>query len=203
MEFWNENLTRESFNKLKELTKEIEFITIGGWATYLWTKQHKSKDIDIVVDYENLNILKQKYNLEKNERLKKYEVKLDKFDIDIYVPYFSKLSVPLEDIKKESKTIEGIRTVNPEVLLVLKQGAEVDRRNSIKGVKDSIDILTLLIYAPLDLNKYKKYLKKMRLEDYKEELKIVIKNFDKDNLKYIDMDFQEFNKWKKKILKEL
>lgn len=203
MEFWNENLTKESWKKLQEMTKEFDFVLIGGWAAYLWTKQHKSKDIDIIVNYETLDVLKGMYRLEKNERLKKYEIKLDKFDIDIYVPYFSKLSVPLEEVMKETKKIQGIKTVEAEILLILKQGAEIDRRNSVKGIKDSIDIITLLIYAPIDIQIYKKFLKKYKVERYSDELKTVIKKFDIKNLKYINKNFQEFNKWKKEILKKL
>jgi hypothetical protein len=32
MEFWNEVLTKASWEKLIQLSKEIDFILIGGWA---------------------------------------------------------------------------------------------------------------------------------------------------------------------------
>lgn len=201
MDFWNDNLTRASWEKLQELTKEIDFVLIGGWAIYLWTKQHKSKDIDIVVDYENLQKLKQKYHLEKNERLRKYEIKFEEFDIDIYLPHYSRLSAPVESILKKTKRIEGIVTVEPEVLLILKQGAELQRRNSVKGIKDSIDTLTLLIYAPIDRKNYERQLKEYGLENYSKELKNIVKNFKTEDLKYLGLNFQEFNRWKKEFLK--
>ena len=53
-EFWNELVTQASWERLQELSKEIDFVLIGGWAAYLWTGKHKSKDIDIIVDYETL-----------------------------------------------------------------------------------------------------------------------------------------------------
>src|SRR3972149_1145941 len=96
-EFWHESLTEESWKKLQELSKETKLTLIGGWAVWLWTKQHKSKDIDLVVDFQELASLKEKYSLEKNDRLKKYEIKLQGFDIDIYLPYYSKLSLPVEE----------------------------------------------------------------------------------------------------------
>lgn len=204
MEFWSELLTKASWEKLIELSKEIKFTLIGGWAAYLWTGMHKSKDIDIIVDYDTLLKLQKEYRLEKNDRLKKYEIKFDKFDIDIYLPGYSRLAVPVEDILKEHTTmLKGITTATPEVLLILKQGAEIERRNTIKGKKDAIDILTLLIHAPISLEKYRKILSKYKKEKYIEELATVIKNFDDRDIQYLAIDFVEFKKWKKKILEEL
>ena len=121
-EFWNELVTQASWERLQELSKEIDFVLIGGWAAYLWTGKHKSKDIDIIVDYETLAKLQQNYRLEKNERLHKYEIKLEKFDIDIYVPFFSELTLPVNDIMKDHTTkVQNIKTIKPEALLILKQ----------------------------------------------------------------------------------
>lgn len=204
MEFWSELLTKASWKKLTQLSKEIRFTLIGGWAAYLWTGLHKSKDIDIIVDYEDLLNLQQTYRLEKNDRLKKYEIKFDKFDIDIYLPGYSKLAIPAEDLKNEYSTkIEGITTVIPEALLILKQGAEIERRNTIKGKKDAIDILTLLIHAPFNFKRYKELLSRYKKEEYIEELATVIRNFDDRDIKYLNIDFIAFKKWKSKILEEL
>jgi hypothetical protein len=204
MEFWSELLTKASWEKLIELSKEIDLTVIGGWAAYLWTGLHKSKDIDILVDYDTLIKLQKEYKLEKNDRLKKYEIKFDKFDIDIYLPGYSKLAIPVEDIIKKYPTmVRGIATIIPEILLILKQGAEIERRNTIKGKKDSIDILTLLIHAPIDLKEYKEILSKYKKENYIEELANVIKNFDDRDLQYLGIDFMKFKRWKKDILEKL
>jgi len=204
MEFWSELLTKASWEKLIELSKEIDLTVIGGWAAYLWTGLHKSKDIDILVDYDTLIKLQKEYKLEKNDRLKKYEIKFDKFDIDIYLPGYSKLAIPVGDIIKKYPTkVRGIATVSPEILLILKQGAEIERRNTIKGKKDSIDILTLLIHAPIDLKEYKEILSKYEKENYIEELANVIKNFDDRDLQYLGIDFMKFKRWKKDILEKL
>ncbi|MEK6868552.1 MAG: hypothetical protein AABX98_07040 [Nanoarchaeota archaeon] len=60
MEFWNSLLTEKSWKILQDLKKEkFRFIVIGGWAAYLWTQQHKSKDIDIILpELKDLTILK-------------------------------------------------------------------------------------------------------------------------------------------------
>ena len=124
MEFWNSLLTEKSWNILQDLKNKFDFILIGGWANYLWTKTHKSKDIDIIIDLKTLYKIKNEYKLIKNDRLKKYEIKFDEIDIDIYVPYYSKLSLPIEDLGNYFTAVEGFKVVIPEVLLILKQGAE-------------------------------------------------------------------------------
>ncbi|MEW6529119.1 MAG: hypothetical protein AB1391_04470 [Candidatus Micrarchaeota archaeon] len=201
-EFWNETMTQASWEKLQQLSKEFEFVLIGGWAAYLWTKAHKSKDIDIVVDYSILQKLSRKYRLEKNERLRKYEIKLGEFDIDVYLSHFSRLALPVEELNKHTAMVESIRTVNPETLVILKQGAEIERRSSIKGRKDRIDILTLLICSPFDPRKYKKLLAKYSLENYLNELMNEIQSFSKDDLPYIGMNAHSFAKWKKEFINE-
>lgn len=201
-EFWNSLLTEKSWNILTNISKEnFKFIVIGGWAAYLWTKAHKSKDIDIALtDIKDLDYLKQKYNLKKNERLKKYEISFDEIDVDIYVPYFSELPISIEDLKEYSVKVEGLNVVKPEILLILKQGAESGRKNSVKGEKDRIDIMTLLFSADVDLKLYDDLLKKYKLENYFSELKKIIISFKDYN--YLDLNPREFKLRKNKILKK-
>ena len=200
MEFWPEILTKASWEKLVALKKEFNFILIGGWAAYLHTGLHKSKDIAIVVNYDTLKELGKKYDLVKNSRLKKYEIKFTKFDIDIYVPYFSKLVLPLEELDRHSVMIKGIRTPKPESLLMMKQDAEIDRRNSIKGEKDAIDILTLILRTDINWQEYLKLVKRHKKESFLKELIFIINNFPDKNIKYLGISFIEFKKWKKKIV---
>jgi hypothetical protein len=199
-EFWNEEVTRASWEKLSEISTQFDFILIGGWATYLWTKTHKSKDIDIVVDYEILDSLRQKFSFIKNERLRKYEIKTGTFDIDVYVSHYSKLAVPVEALTKHTVKIEGIKTISAEMLVILKQGAEIERKGSIKGRKDSIDILTMLIYSGFDRKKYQMLLREFRLEYFEKELERVVRTFDQTDLAYIGLDHQQFVKWKRNFL---
>ena len=203
-EFWHESLTEQSYSKLQELSKKFEITVIGGWSVWLWTKQHKSKDIDIIISFEELEKLKQQFILEKNDKLKKYEIKMQGFDIDIYIPYYSKLGLPTEELLKEKTRIEGINTISSEALLILKQEAEINRRKTIKGQKDAIDIITLLLYAPINYKKYNELLEKNNKQNLKKELENEIKQFNpKESQKYLGISFHEFSKKKKKLLEKI
>lgn len=203
-EFWPELLTAASWQKLQELKNELEdFTVIGGWAIYLWAGLHKSKDIDILVDFSVLQDLKQKYELSKNPKLKKYEIKLEKFDIDIYVSHFSEFVLPTDELAKRTTIIQGFKTLTPEALLILKQAAELQRKGSIKGEKDAIDILALLILAPFEMPEYFGLLKKYEISFYARELARIIRDFDAKNSGRIGLPFKEFQAWRKKILHEL
>ena len=203
MEFWSSLLTEKSWNLLKELSKkDFKFIVIGGWAAYLWTKLHKSKDIDIIVpDFKDLEYLKKNYDLRKNDSLKKYEIKFEEIDVDIYVPYYSKLALPVEEIKGLITKIENMQVVKPEILLVLKQGAELDRKDSVKGSKDRIDIMALLIFSEIDFKKYNSLLEKHNLKHYLDRLFSIINNF--DGIKYLELNPREFKLKKGELLRKL
>jgi hypothetical protein len=202
-EFWSELVTKASWEKLLEISKRFDFIVIGGWAAYLWTKAHKSKDIDIVVDYPELDALRSEFDITKNERLRKYEIRQEGFDIDVYLGHWSRLAVPVAALSGHTAKVEGIRTIIPELLVILKQGAEIDRRGSIKGKKDQIDILTLLIYSDFKLRKYRALLKAFNLGHFEPELRRVAQSFDERELAYLGMDHQQFVKWKRKFLEDL
>ncbi|HLC80381.1 hypothetical protein J4207_00750 [Candidatus Woesearchaeota archaeon] len=200
MEFWNSVLTEKSWNLLQELKKEnFRFIVIGGWATYLWTKQHKSKDIDVVIpDFMELEQLKQKYELFKNDSLKKYEIKFGEIDLDIYVPFYSRLTLPMEEITADVKRVESFEVVSPEVLLILKQGAEKDRGESIKGQKDKIDILTLLCFTEIDFKKYYEMLERNDLLFFRQRLKEIVNSF--RDVEHLGMNVKDYAKIKKELL---
>jgi len=200
MEFWNSLLTEKSWEILQEIKKEdFRFVIIGGWATYLWTKQHKSKDIDFILpNLKDLDILKAKYNLIKNDNLKKYEIKIGEIDIDIYIPYYSKLSIPLDKINKYIRKIESFEVVSPELLIILKQGAEINRRHSVKGKKDRIDIMSLLYYSDFDFNKYNQIIDEYHIPDYKKEIIKIIKEFNDFNS--LNINLKELSEFKKRML---
>lgn len=199
-EYWNKELTKASWKYLQKFSKRYDFILIGGWAVYLWSKNHKSKDIDIVIDFETLGQLKQDYDVTKNDRLKKYEIQKGKFDIDIYIKYYSELGFPLEDL--EVTKIEGFTLPALEDLVIMKQNAEIDRRGSVKGKKDAIDILSLLIYCDFDTDKYDERLDKHGLK-FEKELVKVVKDFDAEDSKFLNMGFKEFKNWQTSFLEKL
>lgn len=202
-EFWNDLATSKSFEKLIDMSKKYKFTVIGGWAVYLITSRHKSKDIDIIIDYHELLKIKDEYSIEKNDRLKKYEIKTGEFDIDIYLPSYSKLMLPIKEIISNPISIKGMNVPRPEVLLILKQGAEIDRRSSIKGRKDMIDIITLLVFSNFDVSFYRLLLKDHGIEFLESELTGIIRRFDLKDLKYIGLNAKGFSNWKNDFLHKL
>ena len=205
-EFWESEVTWASWEKLLALRRSgLEFVLIGGWSAFLWTGTHKSRDIDIIVDYEGLKALQEQYRLDKNERLRKYEIKMQGFDIDIYLPYYSQLALPVEELlSKFAAQAQGIKTVKPEALLVLKQGAEIDRRGTPKGRKDAIDIATLLLKAPLDLREYAGIARQHGKQQYVRELLNVLKSIGNDELQFLPVSsLPEYAKWKRAKTEEL
>jgi len=157
MELWNDIITEKSQSLLFELKKISDFVLIGGWAVWLYTRAAKSKDIDIFIDFEDFFKL-QKFFIEKgistdlNQKLNKYEIKLGEIDIDIYTPHHCSLIVPCKEIfsKKWFKTIDSFKVVIPEVLLILKIYCEEKRHETIKGFKDRIDLLSILYTTKID-----------------------------------------------------
>lgn len=160
MDFWNDIVTDKSWEALLRIKKQFNFVLIGGWACYLYTKTMKSKDIDIIVDFDTLKIIENKYRLKKNQSLKRYEIVVNGISVDIYVPFFSNLAIPPEDIIKSAASVEGFSIPSPEMLVILKQEAERDRHGSGKGEKDRVDILNLLLKSQFNKDKYLSLLEK-------------------------------------------
>ncbi len=141
-------IVERSWAALQELRRRYQFVLIGGWAAWVHTRGAKSRDIDIVVDYPELARLRVDYQVRKNERLKKYEIKADGFDIDIYVPHYSTtLALPPEFVRQRAENREGFLVPDAETLLALKLGAWAERRGTPKGTKDQIDIQSLLPFT--------------------------------------------------------
>ncbi len=171
---WRDAVTEKSWMLLQRLRSEFPFTLIGGWAVYLYTHGLKSKDIDIIVSLDLLGRLKASYEIRKNSRLRKYEFTVDTVDVDTYVPFYSNLGIPAEELLENSKQVEGFMVPRPEHLLATKQKAETERRGSEKGLKDRVDMLSLLIYSEVDLLNYAHLLVKHGLSAYLEELRRII-----------------------------
>ena len=197
-EFWHNLITEKSFHLLQELKKDFDFVLIGGWAIYLYTHSLKSKNIDIIVDLETLSQLKQKFEVYKNERLQKYEIKIEGIDVDIYIPYWSDLGLPIEKIIKNTVSIEGFGLPPREVLLTLKLFVYSQRKTSLKGKKDLIDIVSLLYFNGVDFKKFENFLKGNNLSKLKDELDEILRTT--ISLEELDLNQKKFSDFKKKIL---
>src|SRR3989338_10819276 len=199
MAYYHDLITEKSFAALLEFRRKYRFILIGGWAVYLYAEALKSRDIDFICDYEELEKLKKNYALVKNDRLKKYEIHMGEFDGDIYIPFFSDLGLPVEDLSLLTRSINGFTVLKPEALLILKQKAHFDRSHSVKGEKDKLDIIALI--PNVDFKKYGALLKKYNVEYYKKSLAVLLK--ETREAPELDLNAHAFAQWKKKVLRNL
>lgn len=200
-EFYHDLITEKSFEVLQDIKRRFNFILIGGWAVFLYAKGLKSKDIDIIVDYDQLEKIRKSFNLFKNERLKKYEIKIEEIDIDIYLPYFSDLGLPVEDIKNYSQSFEGFIVVFPEILLILKIFSFKERKGTTKGNKDIIDIFSLISQKKIDWKRYRELIKKYNLKELNHEFKKIISS--QGEIEELNLLNHKIAKLKKETLKEL
>ena len=204
MEFWNSEITNRSWEMLLDFSRKYDFILMGGWAIYLYSQLQKSRDIDIIVSYESFSVISNDYPIKKNMALKEYEIKFRDFDVDIYLPHFSRLSVPPSDILDlYSTVVDNIKVPTIETLLTLKLGAYSDRLNSIRGDKDSLDIVGLLSRVDINMGELKKIFRKYNLHHFHDHLKNVILRFDHGLLPYLNLNENSFSKLKKRLLEQM
>lgn len=201
MEYYHNLITEKSFQLLRQLRRDCHFILIGGWAVFLYTHSLKSKDIDIIIDYEELEKLKKKFTVIKNDRLKKYEIKMDGIDIDIYLPFYSELGLPAETIQKHSATREGFAVPQIATLLILKQVAYTGRLGTPKGEKDKIDIFSLLLTRETDWELYKKLTDTADLKQLSGELDALLKQT--IEIKELNINQAKMAKFKKEMIKNI
>jgi hypothetical protein len=151
---WRDEAVERSWRVLAELRSFADFVLIGGWGVYLWTGKLKSRDIDVYIGQKNFYKLQSEltqkgYTLKRNVRLMKFEALISDVEVDIYTPFVSRLVIPCLDVfdRKLYSVIEGFKVAIPEVLLLLKAQAAQDRWHSEKGLKDRVDIISLLKFA--------------------------------------------------------
>lgn len=165
MDFYHDLVTQKSWQELTRLVKQVSFTLIGGWAIYLYTKQLKSKDIDIIVDFDALSALKKQYDVRKNDRLHKYEANKGEVQIDIYLPHYSELGIPLEMIIDKAQIREGFRVLDPNFLFLLKLYTLKERGRTPKGRKDFLDLISLVLAEVTDLPKINTLIHTFHLEE--------------------------------------
>jgi len=163
---WRDEVVERSWRVLGELRGFADFVLIGGWGVYFWTRKLKSRDIDVYIDQENFYRLQSEltqrgYALKRNVRLRMFEAFLSDVEVDIYTPFLSKLVVPCSDVfeRKLYSVIEGFKVAVPEVLLLLKAQAAKERWYAEKGLKDRVDIISLLKFADVKLDMLKQLLR--------------------------------------------
>lgn len=151
---WRDEAVERSWRVLGELKGFADFVLIGGWGVYFWTRKLKSRDIDVYVDQENFYKLQSEltlrsYALKRNVRLLKFEALISDVEVDVYTPFMSRLAVPCLDVFSRVlySVVEGFKVAFPEVLLLLKAQVARERWHAEKGLKDRVDIISLLKFA--------------------------------------------------------
>jgi len=165
MQYYHDLITQKSWQLLLSLKKKYDFVLIGGWAVYLYARTLKSKDIDLILDYPALEKLKEEFPVAKNDRLKKYETKTEETDIDIYLPYYSELGLPADEVIKLTTMLENFKVPDVEILALLKAKALLERKNSVKGRKDLIDLVSLFSLEGFDFKKLGQHARKFQSEN--------------------------------------
>lgn len=198
MTYYHDLITAKSWQVLQDLRRKYDFILIGGWAVFLYTKALKSKDIDLVAEYEDLEKLREEFEVSKNARLKKYEARSEEVEIDIYVPFYSNPGIPAEDLRQYATKVEGFCVPGAEILAILKMKALSQRVATPKGRKDLVDILSLFKLAEFDFSKLQPVVSKYNLEELVNTAKkVVLQTGEVDEL---GLNIHKMAKFKKRIL---
>ena len=198
MSYYHDIITQKSFGELQHLQRLIRFVLIGGWAVYFYARALKSKDIDILVDFDELPRLSEHYALSKNDRLKKYEAVKEEVQIDVYLPHYSTLGIPVEELLKHTRQMEGFTLVDPEYLAALKIHTCAERMRSPKGEKDLLDIVALLQSKHIRLEEVHHLLTAHRLEESLEAFLTLLSEC--TELSELGLNAHAFAKLKKCIL---
>ena len=201
MQYYHDIITEKSFKFLQEFKQRFQFILIGGWAVFLYTHALKSKDIDVIIDYPELGKLKNEFEVFKNARLKKYEIKTGEFDVDIYLPRYSDLGIDTEEIKKSATVKGGFIVPQLEILFLLKIYAWKARRGSVKGQKDEADLFSLVSLPEFNWQKYKKFAADFKFEEECDLFVNLLKKTSKADV--LGLNAQQFSKLKKNILSKI
>ena len=197
-DFYQNFLTDKSFLLLKKFHQKFNFILIGGWAVYFYTHSLKSKDIDIIIDFSQLAKFKKEFALEKNERLKKYQIKIEEIDIDIYLPFYSYLGISVEKIIKKTEVVNGFVLLQREILALTKLYAFQNRKGSAKGQKDLIDIIGLILLEEFNWDYFLHLIRKNRLGAYLKTIKDIFKKT--RQVEELNLNKHYFAKKKKEVL---
>jgi hypothetical protein len=146
----------EMLNRLRTLG--IPSVVIGGWAVYLLTRYHMSRDVDLIMEQKDLwklrSLVISEGGTEKAPGLAKYGYRLGQVDLDVYTEEKGDLVPSPAEIlgRRRFIEIEGLRVVEPEILLILKLRAAAERSGGLKGFKDRCDVLALTRSEMVDLD---------------------------------------------------
>lgn len=157
-DFYRDEQVRGAQSVLARLQQIVpDAVILGGWAVFLYTGGQRSTDVDIAVDFPSLGRLQQEFGaaLTKNPNLRKYELIIDRVEVDVLVVHFSNAGIPIEELLEPTVSITGFRVMSAEGLLAMKLCAWIDRAGRPKGDKDEADVLSMLSVITFDWEQYR------------------------------------------------
>ena len=166
--YYNDLETDSSQKVLNALAASgTDFVLIGGWAVNRYVKQQRSKDVDVAVDPTVLQRFKDRYGIGKYGIDVFYSI-VDGVYVDLFVQGISdrELTVPIGEIVKNCKRIEGVKVVDRNMLLLLKLSGYF-REDRIKHDKDIVDAVSLIFYADIDMQAVKRYVDTYHIDERK------------------------------------
>src|SRR3989304_5248194 len=87
-DFYRDAQVRGAGAGLTRLQRVVpDAVILGGWAVYLYARGQRSTDVDIAVDFGGLGQLQREFGpaLTRNSNLRKYELIIDRVEVDIFV----------------------------------------------------------------------------------------------------------------------
>jgi hypothetical protein len=152
----------------------------------------------LVIEYEELEKLRTRFTVYKNDRLKKYEAKKEEVDIDIYTPFYSNPGIAAEELINFKTSLEGFNSLEKEILAILKQKALMERKNSVKGRKDLIDLVSLFVLDGFDWNRYINTIKRYSLKESLESVRKTL--IETTKIDELGLNVHKFARFKKRLL---
>lgn len=80
--------------------------------------------------------------------MKKYEARRDEIQIDIYLPHYSTIGIPVEELIRQATSYQGFLLLKKEWLIALKIYVLSQRQRTTKGEKDFLDLISLFQTRP-------------------------------------------------------
>lgn len=162
-QFYSEK-TNASLELMHNLTGNIDFVLIGGWAVHMYLGSQRSMDIDLTIDYPALDYFR-RYGIEKYDGININYSIINGVTVDIFLPGFSDkdLPFPVNEILSNYVIISNVKVVKKEMLLLLKLWGYFSN-DETKIRKDIIDVTSLLLYGDVDLTKVKDLIRTHNLQ---------------------------------------
>jgi hypothetical protein len=140
---------------------------IGGWGTWVRLHGEMSHDVDFIVDYEELSVLRNTitdFPTSTHVGGVKYRGDYNDIHIDLYVPHQSRLGERLqlrvEDLVEFSEVVDGYHVLSVEAHMASKTAALLDRPDTRPGDKDRHELFELMKHFGADGRKVREIIEK-------------------------------------------